>query len=473
MAEPRVGPKVGVISFSDGRQRVHDSLREGILKEQDAVVSLLRAIGVVPLVASDVAHSPRTATGLARELLAQDIACVVFNIPVFAFPNYAALAAAVLGKPVAIMSPGKPDLPGMGGLLAAAGGLRQMGVRETRIWGPYYSVATRAALEAFVRGAGACHGLRGQVYGQIGGRSIGMLTGVSSSPAEWLRTFGVDIDHADQSEILRNAEACDDRECERMVKWLEKSVRSVQYVDKSKLSRESLKWQAACAAGVKKLAAEREFDFIGIKCHYDMSEYYCTQCLSAAFLPFGADWDGAKEPTVCACEADGDGALTMQILKLISDLPPLFLDLRHYNTDRGLWTMCNCGGQSVYYSRRSSDPVENLAAVDLVPVIAKYGGVGAHVRYVGCAGPLTFARLTHDTSSPELLVFRGESVDAPQEWLTESCPNWPHLFVRTPFGPQELLHALHANHVHAVAGDWVDALEAFARVAGISCSVLD
>jgi L-fucose isomerase len=256
------------------------------------------------------------------------------------------------------------------------------------------------------------------------------------------------------------------------VEWLRKSVRSVQDAAGTKLTPDSLKWQAACAAAVKRLAAEREFDFVGIKCHYDMSEYYCTQCLSAAFLPFEADWDGAREPMVCACEADGDGALTMQLLKLVSGLPPLFLDLRHYNTERGLWTMCNCGGQSVYYSRRSADPAENLAAVDLVPVIAKYGGVGAHVRYVGCAGPLTFARITHDTAQPELLVFRGEAADAPESWLAESCPNWPHLFVKTSFGPQELLHALQANHVHAVAGDWVSALQAFARVAGLKCSRL-
>ena len=104
------GTKIGILSFSDGRQRVHESLREGILKEQEALVALLKAIGVAPVIASDIAHTPRTATGLARELLAQDIACVVFNIPVFAFPNYPALAAAVLKKPVAVMSPGKPDL---------------------------------------------------------------------------------------------------------------------------------------------------------------------------------------------------------------------------------------------------------------------------------------------------------------------------------------------------------------------------
>ena len=80
---------------------------------------------------------------------------------------------------------------------------------------------------------------------------------------------------------------------------------------------------------------------------------------------------------VCACEADGDGALSMQILQLISGMPALFLDLRHFDRQSSLWTLCNCGGQSVYYARRSENPTENLEGVELVPVIPKYGGVGA------------------------------------------------------------------------------------------------
>ena len=41
------------------------------------------------------------------------------------------------------------------------------------------------------------------------------------------------------------------------------------------------------------------------------------------------DWNGPKEPTVMACEADSDAALTMQILKLLTEDPVLFMDVRH------------------------------------------------------------------------------------------------------------------------------------------------
>jgi len=459
--------RIGVISFSDGRKRVHEGLRPGIEAHQAQIARLIEGTGAKAVVAEEVVWTPRLAVREAKRLVAADVAAVVFNLSVFAFPNFSAIAARVLGRPVAMLSPAEPQLPGMGGLLAAGGALHQMGMLHERIWAPFDSPEAERRLGVFIRAAAARHCLEGQVYGQIGGRSIGMLTGVSASPAEWLRIFGVDIDHADESEILRIAETIDDAERERIVNWLEENLRSVRYEEGSKLTRENLKYQAACAVAVKRLAQERQFDFVGIKCHYDMSEYYCTQCLSAAFLPSFIDWDGRKEPMVCACEADGDGALSMQVLQLISGLPALFLDLRHYDAERGLWTLCNCGGQSVYYSRRSRDDSENLKAVDLVPVIPKYGGVGSHVAYLGCEGPLTFARFVHDGRGPSLVAFAGEAAPAEEQWMEQSCPAWPHIYARLNVEPARLLDCLHANHVHAVGGDWLDELEMFARLVGV------
>ncbi len=467
MTELNIEARIGVLSFSDGRRRVHEDLRGRIEAHELRLRNTLEDVGATAVAGPEPVWRPRMAVRQAKQLIAEDVAAVVFNIPVFAFPNLAALAAAVLEKPIAIVSPGEPGLPGMGALLAAGGGLHQMAMFQERIWGPYDSPETRRRLEAFVRGAGARHALRGQVYGQIGGRSIGMLTGVSSSPAEWLRGFGVDMDHADESEILRIAEQVSGDDRARIVDWLEDNAGAVKYAPDGKLTRENLEFQAACAAAVKRIIQEREFDFVGIKCHYDMSAYYCTQCLSAAFLPSRLDWDGERPPIACACEADGDGALTMQVLQVVSGLPALFLDLRHHDTETGLWTLCNCGGQSNYYSRRSDDPRENLRAVELVPVIGKYGGVGAHVHYVADPGPLTFARVVHDDQRPALIAFAGEAVNAQREWLEASCPAWPHVFARLEPEPRTLLDELHANHVHAVGGDWTDALEMFARIVDI------
>ncbi|MBD3241809.1 MAG: fucose isomerase, partial [Chitinivibrionales bacterium] len=138
--------RIGIMSFSDGRKRVHDTLRPSIEQHQETLAKVLEQAGVAPVIADEIAWTPRLAVAGAKQLVAADVAAVVFNIPVFAFPNLAGLAATVLRKPVAIVSPGEANLPGMGGLLAAGGALRQMGITEERIWGPYDSDASRRRL---------------------------------------------------------------------------------------------------------------------------------------------------------------------------------------------------------------------------------------------------------------------------------------------------------------------------------------
>ena len=90
------------------------------------------------------------------------------------------------------------------------------------------------------------------------------------------------------------------------------------------LQPEKLQLQIRHYEAIKQIIREHHYDFVGVKCHYEMSRHYCTQCISAAFCNDPYDWDGPKEPVVYACEADCDAALTMQILKLLTHDPVIF-----------------------------------------------------------------------------------------------------------------------------------------------------
>ena len=76
--------------------------------------------------------------------------------------------------------------------------------------------------------------------------------------------------------------------------------------------------------------------------------------VTEAFLNDPYDWDGPKAPHVCATEADMDGALTMQILKLLTGTPVLFADVRHYHADRDIWDLCNSGQHATWFARRAA-----------------------------------------------------------------------------------------------------------------------
>ncbi len=51
----------------------------------------------------------------------------------------------------------------------------------------------------------AARRLKGLTYCLIGGRSLGIDTTVID-PAQWMKQFGIDVDHVDQLELVRRAE---------------------------------------------------------------------------------------------------------------------------------------------------------------------------------------------------------------------------------------------------------------------------
>jgi L-fucose isomerase len=472
--EPNVSRpfQVGLVGFSDGRLRVHETLVGAIQHHADI---LAKAIASDPLLeavpATDIVHSAAGARAAAAEMRAAGIEAAVFNIPVFAFPNYSLIAARLLDMPVLLSSPKDPALPGLGGIMAAHGAMAQIGLRDAKMWGnPLEESEVQDTLSAFCRASGVIERLKGSVFGLIGGRSIGMNTGVVSSQ-EWMRRFGIDVEHIDQLRVVDRARSMADEEVERAYAWMSSTMGNV--ATSGKAAPEHVKEQIRHYLAIREIVDEYELDFASLKCHYDLSEYHVTGCVSAMFLNDPYDWNGPKDPTVLACEADADGALTMQILKLISGYPTLLFDLRSYDFHNQLYVCCNCGAQPSWYAARSSDPAENLGLVHLEPVISKYGGGGAHFSYVCKSGEITLARLSRVNGEYRMFLARGEFVDFPREKMAETCSAWPHGYVRMNAQPPDLINMYNTNHAHVVPGDHRRALKYYCELMGIPADILD
>jgi L-fucose isomerase len=198
-----------------------------------------------------------------------------------------------------------------------------------------------------------------------------------------------------------------------------------------------------------------------------------TLCFSAMVLNDPYDWNGPKAPIATACEADSDGALTMQILNLISGYPTLLFDVRSYDSRNNVFVCCNCGAQPSWYAARSEDPRENLGRVHLEPVISKYAGGGAHFPYVCKAGEITLARLSRVEGDYRMFIARGEFVDFPREKMAETCAAWPHGYVRMNIQPCEFINAYDTNHAHVVPGNHAQALRFYCDLMGIKATVID
>jgi L-fucose isomerase len=450
--------RVGLLSFSDGRLRVHENLAGAIRRHESTLATALdRDPLLTTILASEIVHSAAQARSVATGMRAAGIEAALFNIPVFAFPNFSLIAARLLGIPVLLSSPKDPTLPGLGGIMAAYGAMAQIGLKSVKLWGnPQEELDLQLTLSAFCRASGAIERMKGSVFGMIGGRSIGMNTGAVSSQ-EWMRRFGVDVEHIDQLQIIDRARGVDPEEVERAYAWMKAKLGLVS--TSGKASPENVREQIRHYIAIREIVNEFGLAFAGLKCHYELSEFHVTGCVSAMLLNDPYDWNGPKEPTVLACEADADGALTMQILKLISGYPTLLFDLRSYDFANEVYVCCNCGAQPSWYSARSVDPDENLGLVHLDPVISKYGGAGGHFSYVCKSGEITLARLTRVNGNYRMFIARGEFVDFPREKMAETCSAWPHGYVRMNVSPADLIQIYNTNHVHVIPGDHRRALK--------------
>ncbi len=464
--------KIGILGFSDGEPEVHQQLKGFVRAQLNAITRALKDSGQVEVIEGDtLINSVASAKKQALNLTSEDIDGVVFSYGVFSFPNFSAVAAKNLNVPILLAANLNPDWPGMVAMLAAGGALHHLGIEHFRVAGDVEKKETLDEILNFCRCARVVSRLNGSTYGLFGGRSLGMYS-ATVSMQHWQDKFGIDIEHVDQSEIVRIADTIPQAKVEKAFKWLNDNVGKIEY-DGNRLTEEKLKTQIKHYEATKKIAKERNFDFIGVKCHYEMSRNYCTQCLSAAFINDPYDWDGPKEPMVFACEADSDAALTMQILKLLTNKPVAFMDVRHYDPEYKVMVFCNCGSQATYYAGLSDDPKENLKNVTLYPSLEIYSGGGAHVNFMTKAGTATIARLNRYLDDYRMTIIPTEFIEVPREKMAETTKEWPHVFAKLPFDYKVFLDKFDANHCHGVYGDYLEDLKIICKMLDISTEMFE
>ena len=461
--------QVGLLSFSDGRDFVNRDLRAFIGVVERRIVERLREAGHEVLAGSGPIESNESAIREARRLAALRPAITIFNIPVWAFPHFALMAASELPGPLLLFSNISPQYPGMVGMLAAAGGLDQIGRAYGRAWGDVADQKVAERVLAWIAAGSAYSGLRGKTFGRIGGRPMGMYTAVAN-PDQWIEKFGIDVEEIDQWELVRRSELVAADRAIAGREWLENYSAGVHY-DGKQLTPQLLERQIRSYYVMRELIEERRLDFTGIKGQPELTTHFATMDVTEAFLNDPYDWDGPKQPHVCATEADMDGALTMEILKSLSGTPVLFADLRYFDAEHDVWDLCNSGQHATWFAARSNDPAENLRHVHLYPAGFYFPAGGASIHHLAAPGEFTFARLTRLARRYRLQVLRGELVrfdDSTNEALMrQSTYEWPHAFARLRAEPDDVLGRYGSNHIHAIPGNHVEELKAFCRFADI------
>ena len=478
---------IGIAMMNDERQHVweqNETLNMGVLNQWADIIrnGLKNVDGTAPevVVASETIKSVRVAQEVGEELRRAGCRVVimcynVWNFPFLVWPFYNTLGHDI---PVLSLSNNNGKFPGNVGLLATDGALRQAGVRTHRIVGDIDDPEVHQNVFDWIRAAQAMTTIRNEVYGMYGGHSMGMETGYFHM-VPTIKALGCTTRQIDQlwlAKVMENE--IDEAEVERGLRWFEDLLGDRLLYDDKMLTPDTLKTQIRLYLAMQLVNEDKGFDFCGLKGQRELTEHVCLGDVPEMLLNDPYDWNGPKEPTVCATEADAYAAVTMQLLKYISGgLPSLFMDVRLYLPELDLWDWCNSGNHASWYAAQSMDPAENFERITFHPALEFYFKAGgASVEFNAKPGPMTFARLGLWDDKPFMAIMKGESVglsEAEAQAINlQTDPTWPHVHARVNASFEQFLSVFPCNHVIGTTDDRVRSLIYLCEMTGITPVVL-
>ena len=469
-------PRIGLMTFGDEREYMWDGYFGPLTQPRHEEAREYLASLPLELIAFDeVARSRGLIEQQIKALQDAGAEALFAHTPCWCTPNLSSGAIQRLGLPTVVMTSTSAATHGMVGMLATAGTLSQVGVDHIRVRDDFGAPVFEEKVIPFFRAASAAARLRGRRMGLFGGRSLGIDTG-TFDPMQWRAQFGIDVQHIDQLEIVRRAEGIDTDRVAGMMDWAREQFASIAF-DEGKLTGERLEFQLRCYLANKDINAEQELDFISVKCMTELSDHYVPQCISAALMPSPYDAEGSKPSCAMSCEADGDGALTMEMLKEVSGGgPTLFGDVSHMDVEKKILYLPNCGGMCSWFAGRSEDPAENLGKIELRPSVRPGGG--ATTYFTAAPGTMTLARLYRVCGEYRMAIIPGEAIEMTPEDLAEFVRQrgkhqLPTAFVQVECDLDHLVDEFGSNHISGVAGHWVRELEQLCELLDIEPVVMD
>jgi len=476
---------IGLAMLNDERPHVYEQNNPENMAVLQAWAKLIRdnvvnADGSKPevVVASEIITDVRKGQKVGEELVRagckQVIMCYnVWNFPFLAWP----FINSVGNVPILSLSNNNGEFPGNVGLLATDGALRQAGRRTHRIVGNIDDPETQQKVFDWVRAAQAVTTIRNEVYGLYGGHSMGMETGYFHLvPTQ--KALGCTCRQIDQYLLVKEAEAIDQKEVDKALAWFDEMLGDRILWDDDMLTKETLGRQVRIYIAMQRLNERYGFDFCGLKGQRELTENYTLGDVPEMLMNDPYDWNGPKEPTVCATEADSYAAVTMQLLKYITGgLPILFMDVRLYLPELDLWDWCNSGNHASWYAMQSSDPKENFAKIRFHPALKYYFKAGgASVEFDAKPGPMTFCRLGLWDDKPFMAIVAGDNADLSAEERKrineQTNPTWPHVHAKLHCKFDEFLSIFPCNHVQGAPGNLVRPLVYLCEMTGITPIVL-
>ena len=418
--------------------------------------------------------------------------------------------------PKAIWGFNGTERPGAVYLAATLAGHNQKGLPAFSIYGRDVQDMNDATIPEdvtarilqFVRAGLAVATMRTKSYLAMGGVSMG-IAGSIVDPAFLESHLGMRYEMVDSTELIRRMEQgiYDKAEYERALAWVKKSCRAGQDVNPKKFSEEkkTRDWEFVTKMAIiardlmvgNPRLAEMGFGeeanghnaiASGFQGQRQWTDTYPNGDFLETLLNTSFDWNGIREPLICATENDFLNGITMLLSHLLTGTAQVFADVRTYwspeavrrvtgraptgDAAAGFLHLINSGSAALDgtgeqsrggkpamkpFWEISEDEVKKcLGATTFCPAVLEYfrgGGFSTEFHTRG-GMPVTMARVNLIKGlGPALQIAEGVTVELPADAdriLTDRTnPTWP----TTWFVPR-LTGKYPFNDVYSVMGNW-------------------
>jgi L-fucose isomerase-like protein len=434
-------PCVGFIVYGVHKDGLQDPLGQPFI--DDALVARSkRALAErgIELIEHDVVVATKDeARAALRKMKTDDrVDCVILFSGTWVWSSQMVAAIrdfSMTGKGVLLWThPGSQGWRPVGGLVLH-GALLEVGILHKFVYGGADEPHEVDKIVSFCQAANLKQRLNLSTIGAFGGRGMGQTCG-AADPSQWMRTFGIDIDSRDTTELIRTAEAVADDE----ISALEPRLRQLfgRVPSPTPVNERSLRLYLA----IKRLVRKNAWDFYTIQSFPGLADDYGATCFAQSMMLE----DGCGTSTL----GDFNTALSVLLLTRLSSEPVYYGDLQHI--DKHSREIKIIGDGACPPSLAGKLGPAGFAEHG-IPTEGAAGGLS--VELVCKVGEGVLARLGRVSGRFTMVITRCSIFEPPAEQLDArrrecNIPFWPHGFVTAHCDMDQLLQ--HWTNEYACLG---------------------
>lgn len=445
----KIQPKVGLIVLTI-QQEISPIPKEasGIMEDYSKrAEKKLKGENLDIIRVKEFVDNPKTAEEKINFLIKEKVDCVIFMIGSWPSPALAIDMIDKLNKRIPIMLWAIPSsiIASLVPTCQFHGAFDDIGIDHEFIYSNPEDNKFAEKIKKLAKAGFVAQNLNGMNMGLFGGRYMNMYTG-TADPIQVKKVFGVEITHINEHSLVDVAKEIEDTKVKEFLNFLNNKYGKI--TAPPDVEEKSIRLYYA----MKKLAKENNLDFAGVKCMLEIQGSYCSHCLSVS--------QNLDEGFVISCEADINAAITMQILKMVSNSAPGFGDLFDFNFNDNILKICNCGAFATKFAKDPKDIILSEQYKHLVPG----PGTGMITSYICKPGKVTLARLGRIKGDYVMQISSGDAISATKEKLTKGWEKLPHIFIKKDSDPEYFFQNCRSNHIHWVYGEYSEELHNICKI---------